>query len=370
MTVLRSRGMLEARTPGRLRIAVVAPPWYAVPPDGYGGIEAVVAGLVDGLVDRGHDVTLIGAGPPGSRARYVPVYDEPQSDRVGEAIPEVIHAAAAARVVAELDVDVVHDHTLAGPLTAGSRRAPTVVTAHGCVVGEPGWYLRELGKTVGLVAISEAQRRLAPDLHWVGCVHNAVDVESFPVGDGSDGYLLFLGRFSPDKGAHLAIDVAHRLGMSILLAGKIAEPGERRYFDEAVRPHLGPRVCYVGPADDQFKRELFRGAEALLFPISWEEPFGLVMVEAMACGTPVVALHRGSVPEVVLDGVTGFVVRDPDDLAAAARKARTLDRAACRRHAEEHFDLPRMVDGYERILRTLVHGSADAASLTPAAYGG
>jgi glycosyltransferase involved in cell wall biosynthesis len=229
-----------------------------------------------------------------------------------------------------------------------------VVTAHGCVTGEPGRYLRELGDTVGLVAISQAQQRVAPDLSWVGRVHNAVDVPSFPLGDGSDGYLLFLGRFSSDKGAHVAIEVARRLGMPLVLAGKVVEPGEKQYFDEAVRPHLGPKVCFVGPADADFKRELFGGAAALLFPISWEEPFGLVMVEAMACGTPVVALDRGSVPEVVVDGVTGFVVRDVDGLAAAVRKVGDLDRSACRRHVEEHFDMPCMVDGYERIFAGVV----------------
>jgi glycosyltransferase involved in cell wall biosynthesis len=357
MTRLRSSRVVDAQAAGRLRIAVVAPPWFAVPPDGYGGIEAVVAGLADGLVDRGHDVTLIGAGPPGTRARYIPVYDEPQSQRIGEAIPEVVHAAATARLLADLDVDVVHDHTLAGPLTACSRRAPTVVTAHGCVTGEPGRYLRELGKAVGLVAISQAQRLRAPDLSWVGRVHNAVDVESFPVGAGSDGYLLFLGRLSPDKGAHLAIEVARRVGMPIVLAGKVTEPTETRYFEEAIRPRLGPQVCFVGAADADFKRELFGGATALLFPISWEEPFGLVMVEAMACGTPVVALDRGSVPEVVVDGLTGFVVSDPDGLAAAVRKVGQLDRSACRRHVAEHFDMPGMVDGYEAIFDRLVRGS-------------
>jgi len=187
----------------------------------------------------------------------------------------------------------------------------------------------------------------------MACVHNAVDVESFPVGDGSDGYLLFLGRFSPDKGAHLAIDVAHRLGMSILLAGKIAEPGERRYFDEAVRPHLGPRVCYVGPADDQFKRELFRGAEALLFPISWEEPFGLVMVEAMACGTPVITRPCGAAPEVVAHGRTGFVVDSLAELVEAVKRIDEVDRAECRRHVEERFSVSRMTDGYEAVYREL-----------------
>jgi len=344
-----------APAPERVRpmhVAVVAPPWFSIPPDGYGGIEAMLAGLVDGLVDRGHEVTLIGAGRSGTRAhRFVAVYENPPSGRLGEPLPEVLHAAAAARVLSDLDVDVVHDNTLAGPLTARGHRAPTVVTTHGVVTGEPGRVLQELGTSVGLVAISEAQRRAAPALNWVGRVHNAVDVASYPAGAGADGYLLFLGRFSPSKGAHVAIDAARAAGYQLVLAGKVSEPAERAYFEEAIRPRLGPGVCYVGSADAELKRELYGAASALLFPICWEEPFGLVMVEAMACGTPVVALSRGSVPEVVVDGVTGFVVHHPDELAGALRLVDTLDREACRRHVQEHFDLPVMVDGYERIFQ-------------------
>lgn len=336
----------------RLRIAVLAPPWFHVPPDGYGGIEAMLGGVVDGLVRRGHEVCLIGAGDHRTRAQqFVPVYDDPPSSRLGDPLPEVVHAAVAAQVVADLDPDVVHDNTLAGPLLARSYRAPTVMTTHGSVTGEPGRYLAELGDAVDLVAISDAQRRAAPHLNWAGRVHNGVDVASFPVGRGEDGYLLFLGRFCPDKGAHLAIDAARAAGWSLVLAGKLNEPAERRYFDEAVRPRLGPGVTYVGEADCELKRQLYGSAAALLFPIQWDEPFGLVMVEAMACGTPVVATRRGSVPEVVEHGVTGFVVDHPEELAGALRRVGEIDRAACRRHVERRFDLAVTVEGYERVFR-------------------
>jgi glycosyltransferase involved in cell wall biosynthesis len=251
-------------------------------------------------------------------------------------------------------VDVVHDNTLAGPLVAAARRVPTVVTAHGPVTGEPGHYLRQLGSSVGLVAISDAQRRLAPDLHWVGRVHNAVDVATFPFRADHDDYLLFLGRFTPDKGAHLAIDAARAAGRRLVLAGKLSEPAEHAYFDEAIRPRLGPDATYVGEADATAKRELCAGAAALLFPICWEEPFGLVMIEAMACGAPVIALRRGSVPEIVDHGVTGFVLDRPEQLVPAIAEAATIDRAACRRHVERHFDLPVMADGYERVFRAVV----------------
>jgi glycosyltransferase involved in cell wall biosynthesis len=350
--------------PRPLRIAVLAPPWFHVPPDGYGGIEAMLAGVVDGLVRRGHEVCLVAAGDHRTQAQqFVAVYDAPPSARLGDPLPEVLHAAVSARVLAHLDPDVVHDNTLAGPLTARSYRAPTVMTTHGCVVGEPGRYLTELGDAVHLVAISDAQRGAAPELNWVGRVYNGIDVDAYPVGSGNDGYLLFLGRFCPDKGAHLAIDAAQAAGWSLVLAGKLNEPAERRYFDEAIRPRLGPGVTYVGEADCAMKRELYGAATALLFPIQWEEPFGLVMVEAMACGTPVVALNRGSVGEVVEHGRTGLVVDSPGELIGAIHKVTEIDRAACRRHVERHFDMSVMVEGYERIFHDLAAGRPTSSAL-------
>jgi glycosyltransferase involved in cell wall biosynthesis len=340
-----------------LRIGMIAPPWFAIPPVGYGGIEAMVAGLVDGLVARGHHVTLVGAGAPGTSAqRYVAVFPEPPSSRLGEPMPEVIHAAAAALALEDADLDVVHDHTLAGPLLARAWPVPTVVTAHGPVTGEPGDYLARLGTTVDVVAISDAQRRIRPELNWLATVHNGIDAASFPLGEGDGGYLLFLGRFHPDKGAHLAIEVARRTKRRLLLAGKLNEAPERAYFEAAIAPRLGNGVEFVGEADAVAKRELLGGASALLFPVQWDEPFGLVMVEAMACGTPVVALRRGSVPEVVAHGLSGLVVDDLDGLVTAVDLAEQLDRHRCRAWAKEHFDLSRMVLGYEAAYRTVVEG--------------
>ena len=355
--------------PGRpLHIAMVAPPWFAIPPSGYGGIEAMVAELVDGLVERGHHVTLIGAGDPGTKAQeFIPVYDRPPSRRLGQPMPEVYHAAAAAEILAEGDFDVVHDHTLAGPLLARGRPQPTVVTAHGPVGGEPGDYLSRLGDTVDVVAISAAQQSQRADINWVATVHNSIDVNTFPMGRGDGGYVLFIGRFNPDKGAHLAIDAARAAGRRIILAGKLNEPAEKAYFDEAIRSRLGAGVEYVGEADATTKRELYAGAEALLFPICWEEPFGMVMIEAMACGTPIVALRRGSVPEVVTHGRTGIVVEDPQNLPPAIDAATAIDRSECRRHVEEHFDAPVMVAGYEAVYQTVIEGAELLALATPQA---
>jgi glycosyltransferase involved in cell wall biosynthesis len=338
---------------GAIRIAMVAPPWFEIPPPAYGGIEEVVAHLVRGLVQRGHDVTLVGAGPGGTPARFVRTYREPPSDRLGEPVPEVVQAAVAARIIADLDVDVVHDHTLAGPLTAAGRRVPTVVTMHGPVDVELGVYYRELGDSISLVAISEAQRRAAPDLNWVATVPNGIDVDSFPYREDKQDWMLFLGRFSPDKGAHLAIDAARAAGRQIRLAGKVNEPAEEEYFEREIRPRLGDDATFLGETDAEGKRELYANAACLLFPVQWEEPFGLVMVEAMACGTPVVALAGGSVPEVVAHGRTGVVCDSPEELPAGIAKAATIAPADCRAHVRRHFDIGPMVDGYERVYRAL-----------------
>ena len=335
-----------------LRIAMVAPPWYPVPPQAYGGIEQLIADLVRPLADLGHKVTLIGVGED-TEADLVDLrtFDRPQSYRMGEALPELLHAARANRLIAAMNVDVVHDHSLAGPVTATARDTRTVLTVHGPVNGELGELYDELGDSIELVAISEAQRSLRPGLNWVATVHNAIDVAEYPYRDDKQDYVLFLGRMCHDKGVHLAIDAARAAGRRLLVAAKCSEDAEHAYFDEHIRPRLGAGVEYLGEVDVARKRELLRDASCLLLPVLWEEPFGLVMVEALACGTPVVALRRGSVPEVVIDGVTGLVCDEPGELAAALDEVRRIDPLACRRDAERRFDLPVMAQAYERVYR-------------------
>jgi len=353
---------------GSLRIGMVAPPWFGLPPRAYGGIESVVSDLVNQLTLLGHEVTLIGAGRNRTAAhRFVRVFQTPPTESLGDPLPEVVNAATAAAALADLDVDVVHDHTIAGPLLARGRSVPTVVTAHAPVTGFHADYYRRLGRTVNLVAISDAQRRANSDLSWVGTVHNAVDVASFPFRADNDGYVLWLGRFSNEKGPQLAIDAARAAGIPIVLAGKLNEPDEREFFAREIAPRLGVGVDYVGEADASLKRVLLSGARALVFPIQWEEPFGMVMIEAMACGTPVVAMRRGSVPEVVRDHVSGLVVDTYDELVAAIDAVSAIDPADCRAHAEEYFDLPVMARGYERTYRAMVAGGQAVRGL--AAHG-
>lgn len=344
-----------AETPASLRIAMIAPPYFPVPPDGYGGVEVVVADLVDALVDRGHHVTLIGAGAHGTSAqRFLSTTEHASAERLGEVLPEIAHAARVAELLEGADVDVVHDHTAAGPLLARGRLTPTVVTVHGPASGDERGYYRSLRGTAGLVAISEAQRASAPDVGWVATVPNAIDVATFPYQPDKEAFALFLGRFHPQKAPHLAIDAARAAGLPIVLAGKCKEPVEVAYFEEHVRPRLGPDTRLVGVAGAAAKRDLLARASCLLFPICWEEPFGLVMVEAMACGTPVVALRRGSVPEIVADGHTGVICDDPAELAEGIARVRRLDPAHCRSHVEVSFDVPAMAAGYERVYRRIL----------------
>jgi glycosyltransferase involved in cell wall biosynthesis len=336
-----------------MHIAVVAPPWYEIPPAGYGGIEAMCFWLVEGLVQRHHDVTLIGAGESHTRARFYSTYNPAPSDRVGRNVPEVVHALAAARILDELRPDLIHDHSLAGPLIAEARRAPTVVTTHRPVEGEDGRYYANM-RNVALVASSRAQQSLAPDLPWVGVVHNGIPVESYPLSANKGDYVLFLNRFNPDKGPDLAIRAAREAGQRLVLAGMCITASDQRFFDEAVRPLLGPDVDCYGTVDSDQKKKLLTGAKCLIQPIRWNEPFGLIMIEAMACGTPVVALRAGSVPEIVVHGKTGFICDLPKELASAIEMASTIDPQACREHVLRSFHVTTMVEAYEGIYRRVL----------------
>ncbi len=348
----------------RLHVAMIAPPYFDVPPTAYGGVEAVVADLVDALIDRGHQVTLIGAGRHRTRAqRFLATYQRPPADQLGEPLPEVVHAAQVARLLEDLDADVVHDHTLAGPLLARGRVAPTVVTVHGPATGEPGTYYGALGSTVSLVAISDAQRAKAPELPWAATVHNAIRVDTFPFRAEKDEFALFLGRFCPDKAPHLAIEAARAARLPVVLAGKCAEPAEREYFAREVEPRLGPDTIVFGVADAAAKRDLLARAACLVFPICWDEPFGLVMIEAMACGTPVAALCRGAAPELILPGQTGVIVDHPDELAAAIDEARRLDPWICRKHVQQNFTTDLMAAGYEAVYSRALAAPAGPATV-------
>ena len=343
-----------------LRIAVITPPWFEIPPTGYGGIEWMCHWLIEGLVDSGHEVLVVGAGRSRTSARFVATYDTPQGMRLGEPLPDIMHAARALPALAAFEPDVVHDHTLSGPLTARARPVPTVVTAHGPVDGEIGRYYAALGDAIRLVSISQDQRSKVPELPWAGTVHNAIPVADYPFRAGKEEYALFLGRMSPEKAPHLAIEAARRAGLRLVIAAKCNEEPEHRYFEEHVKPLLGPDTDWIGEADTATKKDLLSRARCFVFPIQWDEPFGIVMIEALACGTPVVALRAGSVPEIVDHGETGFVCETLDGMVDAIGRTADIDPAACRRAALARFDVRRMIDGYELVYRRVLAEHAQA----------
>ncbi|MTE16871.1 glycosyltransferase family 4 protein [Nocardia aurantiaca] len=351
-----------------LHIVLVAPPYFDIPPAGYGGVEAVVATLADELVDHGHRVTLLGAGRPGTKARFIRVWDEVLTQRLGEPYPEIVNAMKAWQIVealhAEDPVDVVHDHTFAGPGNAAAYRMlgiPTVVTVHGPVDPDMRDYYQSFDHSVRLVAISDRQRALAPDLNWIGRVHNAIRPEEWPFRTEKLDYALFLGRYAPYKGAHLALEAAHEAGMRLILAGKCNEPPEREFFGKSVAPLLTDTDDVFGEADATAKRHLLAGARCLLFPIRWEEPFGIVMIEAMVCGTPVIALRGGAVEEVVEHGVTGWICDDPAELPDAIARADEIDPYACRERVEKLFATDLFAQGYETAYHRAIELAAERA---------
>jgi glycosyltransferase involved in cell wall biosynthesis len=345
-----------------LRIAVLAPVWFAVPPTGYGGIELVVSLLGDGLADAGHDVTLFASGDSLTKAKLSAVYPTAPSELIGRSIPELRHALACYEQAD--DFDVINDHSgMPAAALGGALDKPVLHTVHGPLdtveAQEVYGRIAKVAPSVGLISISENQRRPMPDLPWAATIPNAIDLSIYPCKPHRGDYLLFLGRMSFDKGAHRAVAVAMELGLPLKMAGKRRELKERQYFAEYVEPHLGHNgIEYLGEVTHGEKVELLQDARATLFPIEWEEPFGLVMIESMACGTPVVATRHGAVPEVIEDGRSGVIVENYRQMPEALDRADALDPIELRRYVEERFAPERMVSNYETAYREAIDRTA------------
>ncbi|MDP9256648.1 MAG: glycosyltransferase family 4 protein [Actinomycetota bacterium] len=335
--------------PDRLRVAVLAPPWFSVPPLRYGGTEAIVSLLVDGLVRECHDVTLFASGDSGTQASLVSTFPEGRSDDLGLTQPELLHALTCVRDADRFDV--VSDHTGAlGLALSNLTSTPFLNTVHGTLAGEAGALYRrvcEVTPGAALISLTESHRATANDLPWAATIPNAIDLDDHPARDHRGGeYLFWLGRMSADKGPVTAIEVARAAGMPMLLAGKLRGAAERSYFEQEVQPRLGGGIEYVGEIDQHERVRLLHGAHALINPIAWDEPFGLVMVEAMACGVPVIATPRGSVPEIVAHGQTGWIAATVEDMAAAVDRCDEIDPRECRAVAEFSYSPERMVADY------------------------
>ena len=343
-----------------LRIAMLAPPWIPVPPEGYGGIELVVALLTDQLVERGHRVTLFAAPGSESAADVEEVLELPHPDEINFSLFEADHVGRAfdeiERAAAEGEpFDVIHDHCFSTTLAMADRApAPVVHTVHGPFTADTTHFYERHGPKACVVCISRHQLSTGPgELPHARVVPNPIDVEEFPFCEHKDEYVLWIGRMAPVKGAARAIDAARRARVPIVLAGPVqAADGQEAYFRDEIEPHLdGERVRYVGEVGGAGKAQLIARARALLMPIRWAEPFGMVMVEAMACGTPVIAFREGSAPEIVLHGETGFLVDDEEEMSEAIGRLGEIDPRRCRRHVNERFDVRVVASAYEQAYR-------------------
>jgi glycosyltransferase involved in cell wall biosynthesis len=359
------RELVERTPERRLHIAVLAPPWIPIPPPGYGGIEFVVALLCDALVEHGHDVELFCAPGSRSRATLHPLLDEAHPDSIERALFEADHAGRAFRAFDEAAAngtpfDVVHDHCGYTPLTmARWTETPLVHTVHGPFDRDTKPYYAIHGHNGAVVCISRAQAGMAPTEEIVdGVVYNPIDIDSWPFNAEKQDYLLWVGRFVAEKGPQRAIQVAQAVGRRLILAG-VVQPGQERFFTSEIQPHIdGKQISYIGEVGGARKQRLFADAYAFLMPIRWPEPFGMVMVEAMATGTPVLAFPEGAAPEVVEHGVSGFLVKDEDEMAAMVPEAGRLDSLGVRRSAER-FAPDRIAAGYEQVYRSAaLHGAA------------
>lgn len=338
-----------------MRIGLIAPPWLTVPPHSYGGTETVVDNLARGLQRLGHDVRLFSIADstcpvPTRWSRVSP------PAVIGTSVEEAAHVLAAYDALSH-DVDVIHDHTVLGPLlgaVAHPARPPVVVTHHGPCTPESRAILAQTVRHAALIAISHDQARRADPLPIDAVIHHGVDIDAYTPGDGDGGYLVFVGRMSADKGVHRAIRVARRARRPLVVLAKMRDAGERHYFETAVQPLLDDDVLVE--FEPQWSRRLMlqRGALGLINPIAWPEPFGLVMAEALATGTPVIATPNGAAVEIVDHGRTGYLCVDEDEMVQAVARLSSLDREACRLAACARFSIEVMARRYVTVYEQLV----------------
>jgi glycosyltransferase involved in cell wall biosynthesis len=353
-----------------MRIGLIAPPWVPVPPPAYGGTEVVIDNLARGLQELGHEVRLFTVGEsqcPVPTDFLYPKAIEP----IGVTVPETAHVLAAYESLA--DMDVIHDHTFLGPLISGLRglrRPPVVHTNHGPFTGETQPVLTEIAKHASIVAISQSQADQAEaygGAQIAGVIHHGIDLDLYKAGPGGGGYVIFIGRMSPDKGVHHAIRVAKKAGKRLVMSTKMREDNEIAYFEAEIKPLLDPGDEMPAEIPQERRIELLRGADAMLNPITWREPFGLVMAEALACGTPVLAFPNGAAPEIIEPGRTGFLCRDEGEMISAIDRVGQIDRSQCRRAAEQRFSLQRMASEHDRLYRRLLDRESSLMRRIPAA---
>lgn len=339
-----------------MKILLISPPWIRVPPKGYGGIEWVVSLLSDELAKRGHDVTLFATGDSETKAKLRYTFDEGQTSKLGTLNMTIYDSIQSSEVfkIAE-EFEIIHDNS--GFLTVAFShkvKTPILHTLHGPFTDDTKLFYTHFKDAVYYNAISEYQKSCLPVLNYVETVYNAIDVHNYPYSEEKEDYLIMVSRVNPDKGTHLAIRVAKELGEKLVLVGKV-DPRDKDYFNEMVKPQVdGKQIVFTGEIAEDEKRRLLKYAKCFIFPIQWTEPFGLVMAEAMACGTPVVALRNGATPEVVENGKTGFIVDTVEEMVNAINNVAEINSRECREHVLASFSPEVMADNYERNYRKIL----------------
>lgn len=340
-----------------MRIAQIAPIIERVPPKRYGGTERVVHALTEELVKRGHDVTLFASGDSHTSAKLVSVYpralrEARLKDLYGANMLTMLNIGIA--YDRQDEFDIIHDHNghISLP-TANLAHTPVVMTTHGAYSPEVKRVFQALRKPF-VATISQAQGFPAPGLHYAGNAYNGLPMDHYPFSAEHDGYLLFVGRIANEKGIHFGIEISQQLNIPFIIAAKL-DPVDRPYFKEYVEPYLSDQITWVGEVDEAERNRLMSRAMAFLHPITWPEPFGLTLIEAMACGCPVIAFGRGSIPEIIRNQETGFVVHDVEGMIDAVENIQAIDRAQCREHALTKFSAKQMADSYEEIYTKILN---------------
>lgn len=341
-----------------MKIALLAPVAERIPPKKYGGTEAVVYTLAEELHARGHDVTLFASGDSEVSCRLVPIAPKAIGSGMKEATRDALDIGAIAEAVAyiqEENFDIVHNHTGWRGLLLGSLiSCPMVTTLHYYSDEKHHRRMFTQYRNGPFISISKSQRLVAPRLHFRANIYHGLEASRFEPSFEPGSYLVFLGRFTDIKGPREAIRIAQETGEKLILAGKINDE-EREFFETEIEPHIdGTQIQFIGEVNHEEKVALLRGAKALLSPIKWHEPFGLVNVEAMLCGTPVIGMKRGSLPELISPGISGYVCRSYNEMVRAVRRIDTIDRKKCRQYAERKFSVKRMIDAHERLFERLV----------------
>jgi glycosyltransferase involved in cell wall biosynthesis len=332
-----------------VKIAQIAPVVERIPPKKYGGTERVVYDLTEELVKRGHDVTLFASGDSITSAKLHSIYprsirEAKLKDIYGSNIWTLFNIGEAYSLQDEFDI--IHDHNghISLP-TANMATTPVIMTNHGPFTAENRHIFKKLNKPY-IATISNAQA-IVPGLNYIGTVYNGLKLDDYPFSAEHDGYLLFVGRISMEKGVHNAIELALNLNIPLIIAAKLDDV-DKPYFKTYIEPYLSEKITWIGEVDQAERNRLMSRAMCFIHAITWREPFGLTLIEAMACGCPVIATNLGSIPEIVVQGRTGFIVTTVEDMIDSVLAIDTIDRAECRRHALENFNAAKMTDGYEK----------------------